>query len=221
VNSLGLSLVVADDHPLMRAGIKEILSADPLYDLMASAETGPECIELIQRLRPHVAIIDINISDPGPVGILREAKLNRWQTRICFLAGDVIPPEVLEIGKDGAAIFVNDRFPEDLRDRLREVAISLIGNSSPTAFRRATLVPARSSERNLTFRQSQIVTMLKLGSSNREIARVLGVSEGTIKVHLHRLFQRIGVTNRTQLAVQSIGSEDIAPGVKAGELGKI
>jgi two-component system nitrate/nitrite response regulator NarL len=59
----------------------------------------------------------------------------------------------------------------------------------------------------LTSRQNQIVAMLKIGSSNREIAQVLGLSEGTIKVHLHRIYQRMGVSNRTQLAAQSFTAQ--------------
>jgi len=211
VSSSSLSLIIADDHPLMRAGIKEVLSADRLYNLTAIAQTGAECIELIQRLRPDLALIDINISEPGAAHILRELKANHWQTRICFLIEDQIPPDVLAAGNDGAAVFVNERFPEDLRDTLREIAAELVSRPSPTPNRSATILapisPCTAPKRHLTFRQNQIVTMLKIGSSNREIARVLGVSEGTIKVHLHRIYQRIGVSNRTQLAAQSFAAE--------------
>jgi two-component system, NarL family, nitrate/nitrite response regulator NarL len=211
VSSSSLSLIIADDHPLMRAGIKDVLSADRLFNLTAIAQTGAECLELIQRLRPDLALIDVNISEPGAVHILRALKVNHWQTRICFLTEDQIPPDVLEAGKDGAAVFVNERFPEDLRDKLREIATELVSRSSPTMNRsptiHASIAPRSDAKRHLTFRQNQIVTMLKIGSSNREIARVLGVSEGTIKVHLHRIYQRIGVSNRTQLAAQSFTAE--------------
>ena len=194
---------------MIRAGIKEVLSADRLYNLIAIAQTGIECLDLMQRFQPDVALIDINISTPGAAQILRETRINRWQTRICFLTEDRIPLDALEDGKDGAAVFVNERFPEDLRERLREIAIDLIGKASaaakgPTAIHGP--ISGCGSTSDLTFRQNQIVTMLKLGSSNREIARVLGVSEGTVKVHLHRIFQRIGVTNRTQLAARSFTS---------------
>ena len=209
----------------MRAGIKEVLSADRLYDLIAIAETGAECIEIIQRLRPHVAIVDINISHPGAADILRQAKLNHWQTRICFLTEGKIPPNVLEAEEDGAAVLVNARFPGELRDRLREIATGLINRSSATTNGAAAIhepISACGSKRQLTFRQNQIVTLLKLGSSNREIARVLGVSEGTIKVHLHRIFQRLGVANRTQLAAQSFEIEQaIRPSLKRSESRKI
>jgi two-component system nitrate/nitrite response regulator NarL len=208
VSSSNLSLIVAVEHPLMRAGIKEVLSADRLYNLIAIAETGAECIEIIQHLRPHVAIVDISISHPGAADILRQAKLNDWQTRICFLTEGQIPPDVP--GEHGAAVHVNARFPGELRDRLREIATGLINRSSATSNGAAAIhgpISACGSKRQLTFRQNQIVTLLKIGSSNREIARVLGVSEGTIKVHLHRIFQRLGVANRTQLAAQSFEVE--------------
>src|SRR5229473_978687 len=139
VSNSSLSLIIADDHPLMRAGIKEVLSADRLYNLTAIAQTGAECIELIQRLRPDLALIDINISEPGAAHILRALKVNHWQTRICFLTEDQIPPDVLEAAKDGAAVFVNERFPEDLRDRLREIATELVSRPSPTPNRLATI----------------------------------------------------------------------------------
>jgi DNA-binding NarL/FixJ family response regulator len=70
--------------------IKEVLSADRLYKLTATPATGAKCIELMQRLKPDVAIIDINISHPGATGILRAANVNRWQTQICFLTEDRI-----------------------------------------------------------------------------------------------------------------------------------
>ena len=117
---------------------------------------------------------------------------------------------MLEVGKDESAVFVNERFPEDLRDRLREIAIDLLRNKAKAAnglaIRATSLAGAGFSQR-LTLRQNQIVAMLKIGSSNKEIAHVLGLSEGTIKVHLHRIYQRIGASNRTQLTAQSFAAE--------------
>ena len=225
MSSSRLSVIVVDDHPLMRAGIQHMLSAEHLYKLIAVAETGVECLELLRRFRPAVALVDMNVSQPGAAQILREVKLNRWQTRICFLTEDKVPHDVLEAGRDGAAFFVDERSPEDLRDRLREIATDIIGKALPTANDLPAIkwpTSTRSSERHLTARQKQIVKMLKLGASNREIARVLGVTEGTVKVHLHRIFKRIGVANRTQLAAQSFAVEPvIPPDLKPGKLRKI
>ena len=181
-----------------------MLSADRLYNLSAIAQTGAECLELIERLQPDLALIDVKISKPGPARILRVLKTKQWQTRICFLTGDRIPPKLVAAGKELAAVFVNERFPEDLRDRLREIAADLRRKKSAISNDPAAKSTAK---RPLTLRQNQIVSMLKTGSSNREIARGLGVTEGTVKVHLHRIFQRIGVANRTQLAARSFAAE--------------
>jgi two-component system nitrate/nitrite response regulator NarL len=205
-----LSLVIADDHPLMRAGIKDVLSADRLYNVTAVAQTGAECLEIIMRLRPDVALIDANISLPGATRILHESNANGWQTRFCFLTGDQIPPDLLEAAKDAAAVFVNERLPEDLRDRLRDIAVDLKSKNARAADRLRGRAAARVNSdfgSRLTSRQSQIVAMLKIGSSNKKIADVLGLSEGTIKVHLHRIYRKIGVSNRTQLAARSFAAE--------------
>ena len=222
MSNSSLSLIIADDHPLMRAGIKGVLSADRLYNLTAIAQTGAECLELIQRLQPDVALIDLRISKPGAARILRVLKANESQTRICFLTGDRIPPKLLGAAKELAAVFVNERFPEDLRDRLREIAGDLTRKTSAIPNQVASHgAKWTGSKRPLTSRQHQIVSMLKIGSSNREIARVLGVSEGTIKVHLHRIFQRIGVANRTPLAARSFAAEQLsALNLKPGEFRK-
>src|SRR5881394_3638036 len=105
VSNSSLSLIIADDHPLMRAGIKGVLSADRLYNLTAIAQTGAECLELIQRLQPDLALIDSKISKPGAARILRVLKANDSQTRICFLTGDRIPPKLVAAGKELAAVF--------------------------------------------------------------------------------------------------------------------
>jgi two-component system, NarL family, nitrate/nitrite response regulator NarL len=194
----------------MRAGIKDVLSADRLYNVTAVAQTGAECLEIIMRLRPDVALIDANISLPGATRILHESNANGWQTRFCFLTGDHIPPDLLEAGKNAAAVFVNERLPQDLRERLRDIAMELKSRYARVADglqRRVAAGVSAGFGSRLTSRQNQIVAMLKIGSSNREIADVLGLSEGTIKVHLHRIYRKIGVSNRTQLAARSFAAD--------------
>jgi two-component system nitrate/nitrite response regulator NarL len=204
----------------MRAGINEILAADRIYRLLAVAETGAECLDAIQRFQPDLALIDLKISQPGAKHILRELRAKGSQTRICFLADGKIPPRLLEGAKQAAAVFANKRSPDDLRNRLLEIASELSSKTPATTSHPAAVresAPAQKSERLLTNRQKQIVTMLKLGASNRDIARALGVVEGTVKVHLHRIFQRLGVANRTQLAAQSFAVEEpTQPDLKPG-----
>jgi DNA-binding NarL/FixJ family response regulator len=203
-----LSIIVADDHPLIRAGLKAVLSVDPLCNLTAFARSGGECLALIRRLHPDVALIDANIALPDGSHILRELRADRSRTQVCFLTGDQIPQHLLEAAKDGVAIFLKARHPEHLRARLHDIARHLKGNGGALnlSARSPHAVKADFSKR-LTRRQNQIVAMLKLGSTNRQIAQVLGLTEGTVKGHLHRIFRTIGVANRTQLTAQCFASQ--------------
>jgi two-component system, NarL family, nitrate/nitrite response regulator NarL len=205
VSHSAISVIVAADHPLISAGVKEILSADGIYNVVATASTGLRCIDLMQELRPDIAVIDFNISHPGPIGILQESKHARWHTRICFLLEGHLPPNALDTGAKEEAAYINGRFPGELRSTLRAIAMEL---STPLASFEglADTISAPQSwfADRLTIRQKQIVSMLRLGSSNKHIALVLGVSEGTIKVHLHRIYRRFGVANRTELATKSL-----------------
>ena len=80
--------IVADDHPLMCAGIKQVVATDRLINLTAYAQTGGERLELISRRKPDVVLIDANISLPGGPQILNELRANRCKTQVCFLTKD-------------------------------------------------------------------------------------------------------------------------------------
>jgi two-component system response regulator DegU len=205
-----LSIIVADDHPLIRAGLKEVLSADPLCNLTAFARSGGECLELIRRLHPDVALIGANISMPDGSHILRELRADRSKTQVCFLTGQQIPEHLVHAAKDGAAFFVNARHPEHLRARLHDIARRLTGQGNSLALNSPAQSPLAANtdfSKRLTPRQNQIVAMLKLGSTNRQIAHVLGLSEGAVKGHLYRIYRTIGVSNRTQLTAQCFASQ--------------
>jgi len=205
-----LSIVVADDHPLIRAGLKEVLSADALCNVIAFAQSGAECLELIRRLQPDVALIDASISLPDGSQILRELRADRSKIKVCFLTDQQIPQHLVEAAKGGAAFFVNARRPEHLRARLRDIASHLTGQRNSYALNSPAQSPHTAKadfSKRLTRRQNQIVAMLKLGSTNRQIAHVLGLTEATVKGHLHRIFRTIGVSNRTQLTVQCFASQ--------------
>jgi DNA-binding NarL/FixJ family response regulator len=205
-----LSIIVADDHPLIRAGLKEVLSADPVCNLTAFARSGGECLALIRRLHPDVALINANISLPDGSHILREIRADRSRTQVCFLTGQQIPQHLIEAAEDGAAFFVNAHHPEHLRARLHNIARRLTSQRNSLALDLSAQLPHAANtdfSKRLTRRQNQIVAMLKLGSTNRQIAHVLGLTEATVKGHLHRIYRTIGVSNRTQLTAQCFASQ--------------
>ena len=208
MNGGSLSIVVANDHPLIRAGLRDVLALDRRWRLVGFAKTGAETLKAIQRFKPDVAIIDIRISDPNAVEIASLVRAEFPHTKLCFLSNDADLESAMPGAKQdkagGGIVVINERLPERLCEWLNEIAVRSIGRS-----RDCTLLPSMSASsrvvRRLTQRQAQIVAMLQIGLSNREISDRLGLSEGTVKVHLHRIYQKTGVSNRTQLAAQSIG----------------
>lgn len=207
---VALSIIVADDHPLIRAGLKEVLSTDPLCNLTGFARSGGECLELIRRLHPDVALIGANICLPDGSQILRELRADRCKTQVCFLTGQQIPQHLVGPAKDGVAFFINARHPEHLRTRLHDIARNLTSHENSFAANLSAQLPIAAKtdvSKRLTRRQNQIVAMLKLGSTNRQIAHVLGLTESAVKGHLYRIFRTMGVSNRTQLTVQCFASQ--------------
>ena len=203
-----LSILVADDHPLIRAGLRQVLSADPLCNLTGFARSGGECLALIRRLHPDVAVIGPSLSLPDGSQILRALTADRSTTKVCLLTGDQIPQHLVEAAKDGVAFFVKARHPEHLRARLHDIARNLKGNCLALNLSAWSPHAAKTDfSKRLTRRQNQIVAMLKLGSTNRQIAHVLGLTEATVKGHLHRNFRTIGVSNRTQLTAECFASQ--------------
>lgn len=138
----------------------------------------------IRRLQPDVALIDANISLPDAPQTLQELRADRARTRVCLLTEDGISPILVEAAKDGAACFVNERFPEQLqahfarhRDHFDLRQSECCRSSFPSIVETdgSRVQPA------IAPRQNQIVAMLKIGSTNRQIAHLLGLTEGTVR----------------------------------------
>jgi len=206
-----LSIVIANDHPLIRAGLSDVLAQDQRWKLVGFAKSGAEALAAIQRFKPNVAIIGSRISDPNAREIAAIVRASFPHTALCVLANAADQNALffseqrsVELG-GRAKIVINERSPERLSEWLDEIAVRLIGG-----LRNSALPPAIATASHgwrLTQRQAQIVTLLQIGLSNKEISVRLGLSEGTVKVHLHRIYEKMSVSNRTQLATHFIGRQ--------------
>jgi len=204
-----LSIVIANDHPLIRAGLSDVLAQDQRWKLVGFAKSGAEALAAIQRFKPNVAIIGSRISDPNAREIAAIVQANFPHTALCLLANEADQFALFGTEQRRAElrgrvkIVIKERSPDRLSEWLDEIAVRLIGG-----LRNSVLPPAIATSSGnrpgwpLTQRQAEVVTLLQIGLSNREISDRLGLSEGTVKVHLHRIFEKMGVSNRTQLAAQ-------------------
>jgi len=201
-----VSVVLADDHPLVLGGLKSLLGADRGFAIETSASNGLEAVEALRRLEPDLAVLDIQMPGLTGIEVLQAVEDEGLHTRIVFLTATASDEQIHKAVTHGAwGIMLKDAAAESLIECLRKV-------SQGERWLPPELVsPAlhRESERRsdidrlenlLTAREHEITLLVAQGLSNKQIARQTNISEGTVKIHLHNAYQKLRVSNRTTLA---------------------
>jgi len=202
-----IKVLIADRHPVVVAGLMSLLGAANDFKVVARCYDGDKCIQAIRELLPDIALLDIFM--PGVTGleILVAATSERLSTRIVFLTASAEDRDLIIAAAQGAyGVILKEAAPDVLVQCLRQVAagrrfLPLAGSDSP---RLQDLPVGNASGENvlmvLTERERQIMHLVAEGLSNKEVGRQLNVSDGTIKVHLHHIYQKLAISNRTALA---------------------
>jgi two-component system, NarL family, nitrate/nitrite response regulator NarL len=208
------SVVIADRYPLVLLGLSAVLAAHRDFNVVASCSDGTSCIEALRNLAPNIAILDVSM--PGVTGleILSIVNSENLSTRLIFLtASDEDSELVMSAAADGYSVIPKDVAPEVLVRSLRQIAegqrlLPLL--SSEQAISRGQSAITGNALTTLTDRERQIMRLVSEGLSNKEIGRRLNIADGTIKVHLHNIFQKLEISNRTVLAALAISQNDRA-----------
>jgi DNA-binding NarL/FixJ family response regulator len=196
------ALIVADDHPLVRDALATLFESSG-HTVVARAENGTQALEAIATYEPDLAVLDINMPAPTGLDVLRHVRNTGGRTRVMLLTGSVETrqlEEAIRLRVDGLAL--KDAPVEML---LRCASAALDGQPWIDRAAMERLLqhpkPAASVGAHLTEREMQIVGHVAEGLRNKEIARRLGIEEGTVKMHLHNLFRKLEVSSRTELAL--------------------
>jgi two-component system nitrate/nitrite response regulator NarL len=208
------SVVIADRYPVVLLGLSAVLAAHRDFNIVASCSDGTSCIEALRNLAPNIAILDVSM--PGVTGleILSIVNSESLSTRLVFLtASDEDSDLVMSAAADGYSVIPKDVAPEVLVQSLRQIAegqrlLPLL--SSEQAISRGQSAITGNALTTLTDRERQIMRLVSEGLSNKEIGRRLNIADGTIKVHLHNIFQKLEISNRTVLAALAISQNDRA-----------
>src|SRR5712671_1325664 len=206
------SLVIADRHPVVLQGLTSVLGAQNGFKIVACCSDGPSCIGAIRSLVPDIAILDISM--PGLTGL--EILTIANSTRLVFFTASVQGRELVMSAAAGAyGVILKDVALEILVQSLRQVACGHRLLPLPSSDQ---AVPREREQRNiaiaenvltvLTDRERQIMALVSEGLSNKEIGRRLNIACGTIKVHLHHVYQKLEISNRTVLAAFAISHND-------------
>jgi DNA-binding NarL/FixJ family response regulator len=213
-----IRIVVADDHPLVRAGLEMWLSSLDDMDVVGVAANGQEAIDLTRELSPDVVVVDIAM--PVLDGISAIRQISAFDDHVAIIALSTYQDQVkINAALDAGAIgyLLKDVDSDALVTGIRSVMTGGMALSPVVAaqlFARETNLPPPTDADTLTPREREILDLIATGHANKEIARLLQISEKTVKSHCGRLFQRIGATDRTQAAIwalKRLSADDSAP----------
>jgi DNA-binding NarL/FixJ family response regulator len=197
-----IRVLIADDHAMMRDSVARLLERTDGCDCVAAARDGREAVELAERLAPDVVLMDIEMPELDGIAATSAITARLPESRVVMLT-TFADRERVNDALDAGAIgyLLKDAEPADVARAVRAAA----GGHSPIAPRAATaLLAARSARQpaaELTAREREVLELVADGLPNKLIARRLGISQRTVKGHLTNIFQRIGVTDRTQAAL--------------------
>ena len=205
-----IRVLIADDHGLIVEGLRMVLGRGGL-DVVGSASNGRQALELTQSLKPDVLLLDIRMPDMDGLSALEAIKASGSQTSVIMLTSFDTPEYMARAIALGAAGFLSkETDPEAIPQAVRAVAAgeaivdlellraALQMASSPAA-RPAEF--RRTSSGELTEQELRILKLMAEGMSNKEVAEALSVSRNTVKTHVHNIFAKLGVTDRTQAVI--------------------
>lgn len=198
-----MRLLLADDHPMIRAAI-EVLLRGTGFELVGMAGTGQTTIEAVEQLRPDMLLLDLQMPDGSGLDVLRRLKAAKSPVRVVMLTAGIDDSALLEAKSLKVhGIVLKNSDPAFLLECLESVRDGRNWFDPELAKRARQLVSGASRRIPLAPRERQLIGFIRKGLRNREIAEQLGVTEGTVKVYLHAIFEKLGVGNRTELAIRA------------------
>ena len=204
-----IRIVIADDHSMIREGLKQLLELDGDIQVIGEAGNGEECLALLQTVSPDVVLLDINMPVMNGLKMLetlRNSKNKNQKVLILTIHNEIeYLMKAVDIGIEGYVL--KDADSSILKKAIYKVhsGENYIDNSMvPLMNERIAQEKERSEEDKLTRREIEVLKLLAEGLFNKEIAYKLSISEKTVKNHVSNIFKKIGVFDRTQAAVYAI-----------------
>jgi DNA-binding NarL/FixJ family response regulator len=196
-----VSVVIAARDPVL-CGLTAILGAEGDFNVVASCRDGTSCVEAIRDLSPNLALLDVSLPDQGGLQVVAAIKLEHLPTQVVFLSsGGSGKKKPIVWHPHGVISEEAAQYP--LLDFLRQIPSGPGESPTPESLnthRRGTQGALGSLSTALTERERQIMHLVCKRQSNKEVGRQLALSEGTVKVHVHHIYQKLAIRNRTALA---------------------
>lgn len=205
-------IAIADRYPVILEGLGRLLGGQRDFKIVASCSDGASCIDSLREFAPDILIFDVLMPGVTALELLSIINSEKLSTRLVLFVSSDESDAYMISGTTGHYIVVSKHLsPETLLQTLRQVANTqrTIPRQSSDEGIRAQNVITGNALATLTERERQIVHLVSEGLSNKEVGRRLSITDGTIKVHLHRIFQKLEINNRTVLAALAISRQRI------------
>ena len=201
------TVIIIDDHALFRRGVSQMISADPDFQVIGEAASGSEGLLLVEQLKPALVLIDLNMKGMNGIKTLTHIKEAKIDAKCIVLTVSDAEADLLEALRAGAdGYLLKDMEPEELCDNLKKAmsGVTVLHESLTEILKNALISPSLSraeEEVSLTEREREILECLANGLNNKTIARSLGISDTTVKVHIKHLLSKLKLTSRLEAAV--------------------
>lgn len=195
-------ILLADDHPMIQAAVEAMLRGSD-YELVAKASSGAQALRAVSEHDPDILVLDVSMPEGSGLDVLRSLRSAGDRRKIVILTASLDETgfsEALSQKVDGVLLKTSD--PALLLDCLDSVRA---GDEwiDPQLQAQASAAAGRRDRNLLSPRERDLVRLVRQGLRNRDIAQQLGITEGTVKVYLHSVFEKTGVVNRTELAIRA------------------
>jgi DNA-binding NarL/FixJ family response regulator len=192
-----IRLLIVDDHPVVRDGLRGMLERQPDFEVVGDAGDGREAVRLTDRLKPDIVLMDLRMPEMDGVTALGEIKEQNPQVQVLVLTTYDSDADILPAIEAGAAGYLlKDSSREELYDGIRIAARGETVLAPKVAARLVGRMRAPTEEQ-LTSREVEVLQLVAVGESNSEIAKQLHISQATVKSHLVNIFGKLGVSDRT------------------------
>jgi DNA-binding NarL/FixJ family response regulator len=207
-----IRIAIADDHPIFRDGLRKLLALEEDFRVIAEAKDGKEVLEVLQKQEPDVLLLDLKMPGLDGLSTLQRLQAQKTKTKVIVLTASDDENEYVQAMKFGTSgIVLKQTATELLIKSIRKVHKGEIWLDSRTTaavmkqFASPGDAAAKDRERSpLSQREREIVVLVAQGFKNKEIAERMFISEQTVKNHLHNIFDKLGVSDRLELALYAI-----------------
>lgn len=209
---MSLRVVLIDDHTLFRVGLEGLLESRGI-EIAASVDSGEDCVRLVQEKNPDVVLLDMRMPDINGIGVLRLLREHKQSMPIVMLTTSTDESDLVESLRAGAqGYLLKDMEPDALVIALRDIVAGKTVVAPDLAPILAKAVQGKDDELpvkvspfdDLTPRETEILGLLAEGQSNKAIARNLGISDGTVKLHVKAILRKLNVHSRVEAAVMAV-----------------